>query len=393
MNNSNMIIVFYGELSTKGKNIMNFIRLLGTNIKKTLADFKKLTYEIKKDHIYIILNGEDFSLVSLKLKKVPGILSFSLATKVEKDLAEIKKEADRQYKEVNPKTFKIDCKRIDKTFPMHSDEVNRHVGGYILANNTNSKVDVHSPDLLLHIIIREEGCFIYGYKVKAMGGYPLGIAGKGLALLSGGIDSPVSVYQLIKRGIKVECIHFMAPPYTSSLVIDKIKDLLHVLNDYQDNIKLYLVPFTDLEKKIYEVAGPSYCVTIMRRMMMRISSIVANKHNDLIVSTGESIGQVASQTLYSIKVIDPCCRLPVIRPLATFDKTEIIKLSQDIGTYDISIRPYEDCCTIFPLKDPVTHPNIKVAEEIESKFDYENMIYECIKNIQVINVSNKEEEF
>lgn len=392
MNSSNMIIVFYGELSTKGKNIMNFIRLLGSNIKKALADFKKLSYEIKKDHIYIILNGEDYSLVSLKLKKIPGILSFSLATKVEKELTEIKKEADRQYKESNLKTFKIDCKRIDKTFPLHSDEVNRHVGGYILSNNSNSKVDVHTPELLLHVIIREEGCFIYGYKIKAMGGYPLGIAGKGLALLSGGIDSPVSIYQLMKRGIKVECIHFMAPPYTSSMVVDKIQDLLRVLNEYQDTIKLYLVHFTNLEKKIYEIAGPSYCVTIMRRMMMRISSIVANKHNDLIVSTGESIGQVASQTLHSIKVIEPCCKLPVIRPLATFDKAEIIKLAQDIGTYDISIRPYEDCCTIFPLKDPVTHPDIKVVEEIESKFDFNEMIYDCIKNIQVIYVT-KEEEF
>lgn len=392
MNSSNMIIVFYGELSTKGKNIMNFIRLLGSNIKKALVDFKKLIYEIKKDHIYIILNGEDFSLVSLKLKKIPGILSFSLATKVEKELTEIKKEADRQYKESNLKTFKIDCKRIDKTFPLHSDEVNKHVGGYILANNTNSKVDVHTPELLLHVIIREEGCFIYGYKIKGMGGYPLGIAGKGLALLSGGIDSPVSIYQLMKRGIKVECIHFMAPPYTSSMVVDKIQDLLRVLNEYQDTIKLYLIHFTDLEKKIYEIAGPSYCVTIMRRMMMRISSIVANKHNDLIVSTGESIGQVASQTLHSIKVIDPCCKLPVIRPLATFDKAEIIKLAQDIGTYDISIRPYEDCCTIFPLKDPVTHPDIKVVQEIESKFDFNEMIYDCIKSIQVI-YATKDEEF
>lgn len=393
MTNLDMIIVFFGELSTKGKNIMDFIRLLGNNIKKTLKEFKTLTYEVKKDHIYIHLNDEDFEKVSSKLKKVPGILSFSLARRVDKDLDIIKKEADRQYKEVNPTTFKIDCKRIDKNFPIHSDDINRQVGGYILFNNDGSKVDVHHPELLLHIIIREEGTYVYGYKIKGLGGYPLGIAGKGLALLSGGIDSPASVFLLMKRGVKIECIHFMAPPYTSDLVIDKIKDLLHVLNDYQDDIKLYLVPFTDLEKKIYEVAGPSYCVTIMRRMMMRISSIVASKHNDLIVSTGESIGQVASQTLYSMKVIEPCCKLPVIRPLATYDKQEIIKLTQDIGTYDISIRPYEDCCTIFPLKDPVTHPNIKVVEKIEESFDYEKMIYDCINNIEVIHVKKEEDEF
>lgn len=387
-----MIIVFFGELSTKGKNIMNFIRLLGTNIKIALKKFTSLTYEIKKDHIYILLNGESFEEVSKPLKKVPGILSFSLATRIDKNIDEIKKEAFKQYQDIKPFTFKIHCKRIDKTFPLHSDEVNRQVAGYILSN-VGGKVDVHHPELLLNIIIREEGCYIYGKKIAALGGYPLGIAGKGLALLSGGIDSPVSIALLMKRGVRVECIHFMAPPYTSSLVIDKIKDLLHVLNDYQEEIKLYLVPFTDLEKKIYEVAGPSYCVTIMRRMMMRISTIMANKHNDLIVSTGESIGQVASQTLYSMKVIDPCCKLPVIRPLATYDKSEIIRIAQEIGTYSISIRPYEDCCTIFPLKDPVTHPNIDVVEKIENSFDYNQMIYDCIRNIEVIHVKKEEDEF
>ena len=387
-----MIIVFFGELSTKGKNIMNFIRLLGANIKIALKKFTSLSYEIKKDHIYILLNGESFEEVSKPLKKVPGILSFSLATRIDKDINKIKEEAFRQYQDTKPTTFKIHCKRIDKTFPLHSDEVNRQVAGYILSN-VGGKVDVHHPELLLNIIIREEGCYIYGKKIQALGGYPLGIAGKGLALLSGGIDSPVSIALLMKRGVRVECIHFMAPPYTSSLVIDKIKDLLHVLNDYQDEIKLYLVPFTDLEKKIYEVAGPSYCVTIMRRMMMRISSIMANKHNDLIVSTGESIGQVASQTLYSMKVIDPCCKLPVIRPLATYDKSEIIRIAQEIGTYSTSIRPYEDCCTIFPLKDPVTHPNIEVVEKIENSFDYNQMIYDCIRNIEVIHVKKEDDEF
>ena len=269
MNSNKMIIVFYGELSTKGKNIMDFIRLLGKNIKESLKDFN-LTYDIKKDHIYIHLQNENVTEITQRLKKVPGILSFSIATKVDKDMDEIKKEADRQYKEISPSTFKIDCKRVDKEFPLHSDDINRQVGGHILKNNPDSKVDVHHPELLLHITIREEGCYIYGYKIKGLGGYPLGIQGKCLSLLSGGIDSPVSLYLLMKRGIKVEAIHFMAPPYTSNMVIDKIKDLLSVLNDYQSSIRLYLVNFTELEKKIYEVAGPSYLVTIMRRMMMRI---------------------------------------------------------------------------------------------------------------------------
>ena len=391
MNSNQMIIVFYGELSTKGKNIMDFIRLLGKNIKESLKDFN-LTYDIKKDHIYIHLQNENVTEITQRLKKVPGILSFSIATKVDKDMDEIKKEADRQYKEISPSTFKIDCKRVDKEFPLHSDDINRQVGGHILKNNPDSKVDVHHPELLLHITIREEGCYIYGYKIKGLGGYPLGIQGKCLSLLSGGIDSPVSLYLLMKRGIKVEAIHFMAPPYTSNMVIDKIKDLLSVLNDYQSSIRLYLVNFTELEKKIYEVAGPSYLVTIMRRMMMRISSIIAKRNNDLILATGESIGQVASQTLSSISVIDPTSSLAVIRPLATYDKTDIISLAQQIGTYEISIRPYEDCCTIFPIKDPVTHPDIKTVLKIEESFPYEEMIKQCVDSVAVLDVKRDEEE-
>lgn len=391
MNSNKMIIVFYGELSTKGKNIMDFIRLLGKNIKESLKDFN-LTYDIKKDHIYIHLQNENVTEITQRLKKVPGILSFSIATKVDKDMDEIKREADRQYKEISPSTFKIDCKRVDKEFPLHSDDINRQVGGHILKNNPDSKVDVHHPELLLHITIREEGCYIYGYKIKGLGGYPLGIQGKCLSLLSGGIDSPVSLYLLMKRGIKVEAIHFMAPPYTSNMVIDKIKDLLSVLNDYQSSIRLYLVNFTELEKKIYEVAGPSYLVTIMRRMMMRISSIIAKRNNDLILATGESIGQVASQTLSSISVIDPTSSLAVIRPLATYDKTDIISLAQHIGTYEISIRPYEDCCTIFPIKDPVTHPDIKTVLKIEESFPYEEMIKQCVDSVAVLDVKRDEEE-
>ena len=391
MNSNKMIIVFYGELSTKGKNIMDFIRLLGKNIKESLKDFN-LTYDIKKDHIYIHLQNENVTEITQRLKKVPGILSFSIATKVDKDMDEIKKEADRQYKEISPSTFKIDCKRVDKEFPLHSDDINRQVGGHILKNNPDSKVDVHHPELLLHITIREEGCYIYGYKIKGLGGYPLGLQGKCLARLSGGLDSPVSLYLLMKRGIKVEAIHFMAPPYTSNMVIDKIKDLLSVLNDYQSSIRLYLVNFTELEKKIYEVAGPSYLVTIMRRMMMRISSIIAKRNNDLILATGESIGQVASQTLSSISVIDPTSSLAVIRPLATYDKTDIISLAQQIGTYEISIRPYEDCCTIFPIKDPVTHPDIKTVLKIEESFPYEEMIKQCVDSVAVLDVKRDEEE-
>ena len=387
-----MIIVFFGELSTKGKNIMDFIRLLGKNIRSTLKAFDKLTYDVKKDHIYILLNGTPYDAVKEKLSKVPGLLSFSLAREVDNDIEAIKEECLNLYKKSGAHTFKVDCRRIDKDFPMHSDDVNRAVGGRILSMVENSKVDVHHPDLMIHVMIRKEGTFVYGIKDKGLGGYPLGIAGKGMMLISGGIDSPVAAFLMMKRGVKLEMVHFAAPPYTSERVIDKIHDLLHVLNDYQEDIKLYIVPFTQLEKKIYELAGPSYCVTIMRRMMMRIASILARKHNDLVLSSGESIGQVASQTLYSIKVIEEACSLPMIRPLCTYDKTEIIDLAKKIGTYDISIRPYEDCCTIFALKDPVTHPNMEKVLEIEQSFDFMTMVHECVDNVKVEHIARSQEE-
>lgn len=389
--NTDMIIIFFGELSTKGKNIMNFIRLLGNNIKYALRDFKNLTYEIRKDHIIILLNGEDFSEVKKPLKKVSGIGSFAHAKNVDKNMDAISEEAKEVYLLSKKTTFKVETRRADKDFPIHSDDVSRKVGSYILRSVETAKVDVHNPEVMIHIMIRLEGAYVYAIKEKGMGGYPLGIAGKSLCLLSGGIDSPVAAYLMMKRGVKLECIHFAAPPYTSQAVIDKIHDLLHVLNEYQPDIKLYVVPFTELERKIYEVAGPSYCVTVMRRMMMRIAERIANKHNDLILSSGESIGQVASQTLPSMKVIEECCHLPMVRPLACTDKSEIIQIAKDIGTYDISIRPFEDCCTIFTLKDPVTHPSLEVVNKIESEFDWQTMVSDCVKNTTAEHVTLEEE--
>ncbi len=389
--NSNLIVVFFGELTTKGKNIRDFINLLGKNIRFALKKYKNLTYDIRRDHIYIHLNGEDYASIKEDLSKVPGIGSFALAIRVDKDLAAIKEQALERYKEVSPSSFKIDTKRADKTFPLTSDEISREVGAYILTHSENGHVDVHHPELMIHVSIRRKDAYVYGKKDKGRGGYPLGIAGKSLCLLSGGIDSPVAAYLRRKRGVKLECIHFAAPPYTSQAVIEKIHDLLHVLNVYQPDIKLYVVPFTNLERKIYEVAGPSYCVTVRRRRMLRISEAIAYKHNDLVISGGESIGQVASQTLYSRKVIEEVSTLPFIRPLATYDKTEIIDIAQKIGTFDISIRPYEDCCTIFTLKDPVTHPNLDKVKEIENSFDWKSLRIECIKNTTAEHITSDEE--
>ena len=210
-------------------------------------------------------------------------------------------------------------------------------------------------------------------------------------MLSGGIDSPVATYLMMKRGVKMECIHFASPPYTNAAVITKIKDLLKVLTNYQASIKLYIVPFTHLQEEIYRNVNVSYAITIMRRMMYRISSIVAKKYNDLVICNGESIGQVASQTLKSMQVIEKVASLPIIRPLAVEDKIDIINLARKINTYDISIRPYEDCCTIFEVKDPTTQPNEEKVLEFESKFNYEELIYECINNIEVVKITDEED--
>ena len=386
---ANIIMVRYGELSTKGKNKKDFINLLGKNIKHSLSKFTKLTYEIRHDHTYIYLNGENYEDVKNRLLDVSGIYSFSPVYKIENNIEKISQACLELALQENKKTFKVDSRRADKTFPMPSSEIIKYVAGNIL-RNTDYKVDVHHPDLLISIVVREEYTYIYSHVELASGGYPLGIAGKSLMMMSGGIDSPVAAYLMMKRGIKIECIHFASPPYTNEAVITKIKDLLKVLNNYQEEIKLYIVPFTHLQEEIYKNVHVSYAITIMRRMMYRISCIVAKRNKDLVISNGESIGQVASQTLKSIKAIESVATLPVIRPLAIYDKIDIISLARKIKTYDISIRPYEDCCTIFEVKDPTTAPNEDKILEFEKKFNYQELIEECVNNLEIVKIKQED---
>lgn len=388
---ANIIMVRYGELSTKGKNKGDFIRLLGKNIKHALKKFDKLYFEIKHDHTYIHLNGEDYFKVRNRLLDVSGLYSISPVFRTDNDLEQIKKLCLNLAQEEGKSTFKIKTKRADKSFPYHSDDINRLVAGEIL-KNTDYKVDVHNPELLISITIREKDTYIFTKEELGQGGYPLGIGGKALMMLSGGIDSPVAAYLMMKRGIKIECIHFASPPYTSSGVIDKIKDILKTLNNYQESIKLYVVPFTKLQEEIYRHVPVSYAITIMRRMMYRIACIIAKNHNDLVIANGESIGQVASQTLKSIQVIEKVSSLPVIRPLDVMDKIDIIKISRRIQTYDISIRPYEDCCTIFEVKDPTTAPNLEKVLEYEAKFNYLDLVSECANNVETIIINDDEKE-
>lgn len=386
-----LIMLRYGELSTKGKNKRDFINLLGCNVKHALKKFSNLTYDIKYDHIYIHLNGEKYDDVSKRLLDVSGIYSFSKVYRLPIDLDILKKEALKLALAANKKTFKVHTKRPNKTFPVHSEEINRLIAGEIL-HNSDYKVDVHNPELMINVTVREDYIYLFTDETLAAGGYPLGSGGKSLMMLSGGIDSPVAAYLMMKRGIKIECIHFASPPYTNEAVITKIKDLLKKLTAYQKEIKLFIVPFTKLQEEIYHHVNISYAITIMRRMMYRIASRVATKRKDLVIANGESLGQVASQTLKSISVIEKVSTLPVIRPLAIFDKVDIIKIARKIDTYDISIRPYEDCCTIFEVKNPTTAPNEDKAIEYEQLFDFEKLIDDCVNNLEVLTITDEDED-
>ncbi len=386
------IMVRFGELSTKGKNKKDFIRVLAHNIKNALDEYTNLDYDVRYDHIYVKLNGNDPYTIIEILQDVSGIHSLSLVVKTNPEIENVKSVALDMINNEAGKTFKIKTKRANKSYPIISDEINRIVATNIL-KNTSLKVDVHNPDILVSIEIRDEAAYIFTHTFKACGGYPLGVGGKVMHMLSGGIDSPVAAYLLMKRGLKIECIHFASPPYTNIGVINKLKDLLSKLNKYQDSIRLNIIPFTKLQEKIYEVSDESYAITLMRRMMYRLASRLMSKRGCLGISTGESVGQVASQTLDSMNVINEVTNVAVLRPLLTYDKEEIINISRKLSAYEISIRPYEDCCTIFAPKNPKTKPSLKKCLEFESKFDYDAMIDEALNNIEVIYVKKSDDSF
>ena len=390
MINYSHIMVRFGELSTKGKNKKDFIRILAENIKRGLKEYQLLTYEIRYDHIYIALNGQDYKPVISLLKDVSGIRSVSLVYRLEKDINKIKSDSLELIKNEPGKTFKVFAKRSDKKFELTSEEITRAVAGNIL-RNTDLKVDVHNPDIPLNVEVRDEAAYIFFKTYVCAGGYPLGVGGKTMHMLSGGIDSPVAAFLMMKRGVTIECIHFASPPYTQMGVIYKLEDLLRVLNKYQAKIRLHIIPFTKIQEAIYDNAPESYCITLMRRMMFRLADKLARKRKCPVISSGESVGQVASQTLQSMHVINAVTNMPVIRPCAVMDKIDIIDLSKKIGTYEISIRPYEDCCTIFTPKNPKTMPQEDGVVKFESKFDYETLINEAIQNVEVKFISDEDE--
>ena len=385
-----LILIKYGELTTKKGNRNLFIKTLTKNIEEMLQNYD---VNIIKNRVrmFIEVNDHKFDEVVKQLQKVFGLHSIVICEKVNtNDIEELKKIAFQLLEKETFDTFKVVTDRADKTYPIQSMEVSRQIGGYLLKILKNKKVDIHHPQLTLHIEIRTDGTYFYTKEVEGIGGYPVGIQGKGMLMLSGGIDSPVAGYLALKRGVQIECIYFDSPPHTSIEAKNKVLKLASILNEYSGHIKVHVIPFTQLQEAIFKNCDPTYMITIMRRMMYRITERLAKKRNCKIIVNGESIGQVASQTLTSMSVINEVTNMPVIRPVACMDKLEIIRMSEKIGTYETSILPFEDCCTIFVPKHPVIHPNLKKAKEMETTFDYESLIQACLKN--VVTISNFEEE-
>ena len=382
-----LILIKYGELTTKKANRNQFISIMTSRIEKFLKNYD---HQIKKDRVrmYISCHNKDLDSILKILQKVFGIHSIVVCHKVDTNKESIEQKVLELINEKGYKTFKICTKRADKSFPIPSMEFNNKIGGFVL-RNTNLKVDVHNPDVMVYIEIRHEGTFIYTEEIPGIGGYPVGIQGKGMLMLSGGIDSPVAGYLALKRGVELECLYFESPPHTSIEAKNKVIKLASIINEYSGNIKVNVVPFTKLQEEIYKNVPDSYIITIMRRMMYRIAEQMSKKNNCKVIINGESIGQVASQTLDSMVVINNVTNMPVIRPVACMDKLEIIDISNRIGTYETSILPFEDCCTIFLPKHPVIHPELNKCIEYESRFDYQSLIDECISNIEVITNLNE----
>ncbi len=386
-----LIIIKYGELTTKHDNINFFIKTLKENIDKSLEEVNhNIIYDVGRMYI----ETDDYDLVMDKLTKTFGIHEINIGYELDTDdFNIISEELLNKVKEKEFKTFKVQTKRSNKKYHMDSMEISRKLGGIILKNIPNISVDVKSPELLINVEIRFNKAYFYFDKVVGIGGYPVGVAGKGVLMLSGGIDSPIAGYLAMKRGVRLECIYFDSPPHTSENALNKVLDLANILSNYSGYIKVHVIRFTELQEAIYKNCPKEYMITIMRRMMYRISEQIAHKTNSKVIINGESIGQVASQTLTSMNVINETIKIPVIRPVACFDKLEIIDLAKKIGTYDISIRPYEDCCTIFVPDHPVINPVLANAINYENSFDYKSLIKEAVSSDKIIKLPLIDKKF
>lgn len=386
-----IVIIKYGELSTKSDNINFFLKILKDNVDKKLFD---IDHTIKYDYGRMVIYSSDYKLVEQRLKEVFGIHEICIGYVIkDKDLNNIKNEVINIIKEKEFDTFRVTVKRSDKTYPGTSVDIAKEIGAHILRNTNNKKVLMNNADLDVNVEIRINEVFIYFTGEKGLGGYPVSTMGKGLLMLSGGIDSPVAGYLAIKRGVRLEAIYFDSPPHTSPMALKKVKDLARKLAKYNGEVKIHVINFTKIQEEIIKNIPNYYLITIMRRMMYQISAMIAARTNAHIIVNGESIGQVASQTLKSMQVINEAIKLPVIRPVCCLDKLEIIDIAKKIDTYDISIEPYEDCCTIFVPDHPVIHPDIKLVREYENLVDFKTLMHEAISNEQIIKVNVFDKEF
>jgi thiamine biosynthesis protein ThiI len=389
------ILIRYGEISTKGRNRNQFVEKLRKSIKIALAPFPKIKIQANRDRMYILLNGEDGKDIVAIVKKIFGIQSFSPAIKVEKDLEMMKAAALKLVSTLynGGETFKISAKRADKTFKLNTNEINDTFGGHILENLPGIKVDVKNPDINLQIEVRQEAVYLTCETILGAGGLPAASSGKAMLMLSGGIDSPVAGYLAMKRGLEIEAVHFFSPPFTSERSKEKVIDLSRRLAEICGSLTLHIVPFTEIQQAVREQIPENYSMTTTRRFMLRITDEIRKNREGLAIITGESVGQVASQTLESMFAINEVTNTPLLRPLITMDKTDIIKIAKDIDTLDISNRPFEDCCTIFVSSSPKTKPRREKVQRYESFLDFEQLIQEAVQKteILVIKPDNKQQ--
>ena len=377
-----VIIIRYAEIHLKGKNRGWFEKVFAINIEKNLKGIRHELRRLSGRYLVENFNEEDTDTVVNRLMKVFGIHSISIAQKVSSDMQNIYEAALSVCPETG--TFKVETHRADKTFSLNSMQISAEIGGKLLETNKNLKVDIHNPQSTVYIDLRENGtALVFGKFFKGAGGMPVGTAGKGMLLLSGGIDSPVAGYMIAKRGMSLECIHFHSYPYTNMMAKEKVIELAKILSPYTCGIKLNIVSVTHIQEEIHKNCNADYMVTLLRRFMMRLSERIAIKNGAQCIITGESLAQVASQTIEGMTSSNSVIgKLPVLRPLCGFDKDEIIERSRAIGTYTTSIEPYEDCCTVFLPEHPAIKPKLSFIEEEEAKLNVEELVEEALAGAQ-----------
>lgn len=383
------IMVRYGELSTKGKNRKTFIMQLAQNVKRALADFPALKIHADRDRMHILLNGEDSEEVIPKLSKVFGIQNFSPSIRIEKEMPAIRAMVQEVVREVYTpgKTFKITAKRSDHSFELDSNGLNQELGGAVIEAIPEIQVQMKKPDINLRIEIRKDAAYLSYETIRGAGGLPVGTSGRGMLMLSGGIDSPVAGYLAMKRGVEVEAVYFASPPYTSEQALQKAKDLAEKLVPYVGTIQFIEVPFTEIQEEIKRVVPQGYLMTITRRLMLRLTDAIREMRKGLVIINGESLGQVASQTLQSMVAINEVTSTPIIRPVVSMDKTEIIEIAEKIDTFELAIQPFEDCCTIFAPPQPKTRPRLDKAQDYEARLDLEGLMARALEGLKITEIS------